>query len=495
MRSAVMCVALAACGSEMPYDTPRVLTSDVDILVMADNSPGTSPKIQELKARFPQLVKVLDDYGKINPIHYHIGVVTSDLGAGMFTLGGGQCRPGGDGGQLQPLGKAHDATCQPPTEGFVFIDYNQQDGTNNLPAGQDLATTFSCMASVGDQGCGFEAPLESVYQALKNPPPVNQGFLREGAQLVVLWVTDEDDCSADPMTNLFDPNASQYGAETSYRCTQYGVACGHPPMLMPYGPSNGPLMDCHGATGAEGGQLFEVSRYVDFFTKPSSQGGVKADPSMVILAAIIAAPTVVESLQIDPRVAGEQQCAGPVDGKTCAVVLQHSCMAPQNPQFFGDPAVRINDVVSAAPNHQITSICDTNYQGALQSLGNMIIASVPGSCVGPLADPSHPDCVVQDLIRNMDGSRKPISLAACAANGNVAPCWSITTSPVCDPNMPVAGCCPAVCATDGDRGQHSSITIARSMSPASDTVTRYSCRTQLRPIDSIEQPPVCGPPL
>jgi hypothetical protein len=494
-----MCLALAACGSEMPYDSPHVLTSDVDILVMADNSPGTSPKIAELKARFPALVKVLDDYGQVNPVHYHIGVVTSDLGAGQFTLGGGQCHPGGDGGQLQALGGAHDPTCQPPTGGLNFIDYNQLDGTNNLPAGQDLATTFSCMASVGDKGCGFEAPLESVYQALKNPPPANQGFLRVGAQLVVLWVTDEDDCSADPNTDLFDPaQTANYGALLSYRCTQYGIACGHPPMLPPYGSSNGPLMDCHGATAAEGGKLFEVSRYTDLFTRPSSMGGVKTDPSMVILAAIVADTGDVETLQVDPNPQPPgpyQTCPGPVDGKTCAAVLQHSCIAAQNTQFFGDPAVRITDVVSAAKNHQLTSICDTSYLAALQGLGQQIIANVPGSCLGPLVDPRHPDCLVEDVIEKSDGSSMAISLPACAANGNAAPCWSVTSSPVCDPNTPVAGCCPAVCAVNGDPGQHFAITIARAMQPSPTTVTRYSCRTQLRPIDSIEQPPVCGPPL
>src|SRR5262249_27616147 len=54
----------------------------VDLLFLIDNSPSMAPKQAELTARFPQLIKILDDFGdKGSPAWYHIGVVTSDLGA------------------------------------------------------------------------------------------------------------------------------------------------------------------------------------------------------------------------------------------------------------------------------------------------------------------------------------------------------------------------------------------------------------------------------
>ena len=259
----------------------------VDLLFMADDSPGTSPKITELKARFPQLIKVLDDFGQTTPGWYHIGVVTSDLGAGQFTLGGGQCHPGGRGGKLQAVGAAADTTCMAPTGGLSFIDYNQLDSTNNLPAGQSVETTFGCMASVGSMGCGYEQPIEAVYKALHDQPAENHDFLRDDALLVVMWVTDEDDCSADPNTDLFDPSkTAQYGALLSYRCTEYGIQCGNPAMPLPYGDSGGIQSPCSSLPPASGGKLIDIDKYITYFTKPAAQGGVKIAPHDVILAAI-----------------------------------------------------------------------------------------------------------------------------------------------------------------------------------------------------------------
>ena len=156
---------------------------------MVDNSPGTSEQ-PELMARFPQLIKQLDDAAaQGHPAWYHIGVVTSDLGAGQFILGGGQCRPGGDGGKLQRKGKAAIVSCGelgPDTSSNMianYIDYDQIHNKNNLPGGQDLPTTFNCMASVGQMGCGFEAPIESVYDALKGVEEV--GIRRSRAVVFV----------------------------------------------------------------------------------------------------------------------------------------------------------------------------------------------------------------------------------------------------------------------------------------------------------------------
>src|SRR5438309_2310460 len=156
-------LGVSACFNP-PVEAPRTIVTQetdvrveqniknkVDIIFAIDNSPSMSPKQAELKARFPELIKILDNFGKGNPAWYHIGVVTSDLGAGQFNLGGGQCHPGGDGGKLQALGAGHDPSCAAPTGGLNFIDYNQlsKDASgnpmSNLPAGQDLATTFGCM--------------------------------------------------------------------------------------------------------------------------------------------------------------------------------------------------------------------------------------------------------------------------------------------------------------------------------------------------------------
>ena len=112
LMAPVGCLGLFACFTS-PLQSPRTIITQetdvrveqtlkdkVDILFMIDNSPSMAPKQAQLKSDFPNLIKVLDDFkAKGHPAWYHIGVVTSDLGAGQFSLGGGQCHPGGDGGQ------------------------------------------------------------------------------------------------------------------------------------------------------------------------------------------------------------------------------------------------------------------------------------------------------------------------------------------------------------------------------------------------------------
>jgi len=342
---------------------PPAQKDKVDILFVIENI-GSSPQTAELKNRFAELVKIIQTFGKASPVSYHIGVVTPDLGIGQAVLGGGQCHPGGDGAKLQALGRAADTTCKPPTGGARFIDYDQIHGTDNLPAGQDLATTFGCIASVGDNGCGFQQLLEASYRALHDPIPENAGFLRDDALLVVFYLVDKDDCSAPPDTDLGDPSYAIYGGFSALRCMHFGVVCGDPPTPVAVAPSPEPLTSCRPMTAAEGTKLIDVQKYIDWWTLPASMGGVKADPRDVILAAIRPPPSPVSfSLLL--------RCGAPPLGD--CIWLNPSCRAPQNAPRYGDPAVRLSTVVSAVATSQQTSSCDASYQSALQSLGQLMV--------------------------------------------------------------------------------------------------------------------------
>lgn len=467
------------------------IKNKVDILFVIDDSPSMTPKQTELKARFPQLIKILDEFGNSgSPADYQIGVVSTDLGAGPFTLGNGQCTPGGKGGKLIPKGKAADPSCQPPV-GANFIKYNQLNQTNNLPAGQDLSTTFGCMASVGDKGCGFEQPLEAAYRALHDNLPENAGFLRDNALLVVVFVTDEDDCSIDPNSDLFDPaKSAQYGTLQSYRCTRFGVMCNG--MLPPYADTGGTLTNCVGASAEAGGKLTFVEKYINFFTKSSGAGGVKVDPQDVILVGITAPSDAgISTLLSNPFQAGPYvPCPGPINGSNCDVVLQRSCIAPSDSSFFGDPAVRVNQVVNAAANKQLTSICDTSYQSALEKMGQLIVSNIGAGCItSPLADPSKPDCLVEDVTNNTDGSTTVTQIPFCANVGGKTPCWNLESKPLDK--------CAAICANDGDPGQHFGVTIDRGPggTPPANTNARVSCSTIAVPKKPDGSLPVCGDPL
>ena len=101
--------------------------------------------------------------------------------------------------------------------GATYI--SDDNGVKNY-TGQ-LEDVFTCIAAVGDSGCGFEQPLASVVRALgadgRPAPPENQGFLRPDALLFIVLLTDEDDCSVPAGSNLFDTTQARRSRRRSVR--------------------------------------------------------------------------------------------------------------------------------------------------------------------------------------------------------------------------------------------------------------------------------------
>jgi hypothetical protein len=155
-----------------------------------------------------------------------------------------------------------------------------------------------------------------------------------------------------------------------------------------------------------------------------------------------------------------------------------------NTQFFGDPAVRINEVINAQPatNRQLTSICDTSYQAALQQLGELIVSALRPGCVdSPFQDPQNPDCLVEDITQNNDGSTTVKQLFNCAQSS--PPCWRLRYDAEC----------PAICVKSGDPGQQFGVQIDRGggMAPP-NTQARVACATLAVPKDANR---MCGPSI
>ena len=246
----LLACAVAACGAEHPICSTDLAVSapptNVDILFVIDNTPGMATPLESaLQARFSDLLTQLDTLAANGyPASYHIGVVTANLGAGDGNLGG-TCASGGDGARLQALGIAHSPSCQPPSGGVPFLDYDLINQTNNAPVGQSVAATFTCMSSNGASGCGIQSQLEAPYRVLHDNIAENAGFLRSDSIVALFLFTTEDDCSAPPDTDLFETSTADYGALAHYRCNNYGTVCDG--QLLPYADSGGPLTHCAGA--------------------------------------------------------------------------------------------------------------------------------------------------------------------------------------------------------------------------------------------------------
>lgn len=221
---ALATVALAASGcNEHPLaplgDTlfvtgvdisPRLKSNAVDILWVVDDSPSMREEQVELGARFEEFVGALSDL----QADFRMGVITTDLADG-FRL------------QTEP-GPVQSLNCfEPPIElaycddlelsqPFLEVsDYLVEDGV--IASGvrvSDLAADFRCMASAGDCGTGFERGLEVLRGALGDDmlATANSGFIRDEAFLVVIFLTDEDDCSNNDAFNI-TRDADCYAAE------------------------------------------------------------------------------------------------------------------------------------------------------------------------------------------------------------------------------------------------------------------------------------------
>jgi len=317
----VTCEVDTSCGG-VPI-VPQIPPDKVDLLFVLDDAPSMSVKLASLKAAIPSFVAALDAR-----LSYHFGVITADLGAGPQTLDAFGCHPGGDGAKMRIT-----------------------DDPDALAALVDVPTT----------GCEFRQPLEAAYRALHEQIPENAGFLRSEALLAVVFVSDADDCSAPPATDLFDPAATQYGTLDRFRCTQFGIACNGMPVPA---TAVSELTGCTPQASADGGKLIDVDKYTNFFAKPAAQGGVKVDPQNIVLLGITAPSDPVGVSITSP-------CAGDASVAMCPT-LNRSCVSVSDARFAGDPAVRLDAVVHAVRNQNEMSVCDRDDANALGALVDQI---------------------------------------------------------------------------------------------------------------------------
>jgi hypothetical protein len=286
-------------GIATDFSVPASPQQEVDILFVIDNSPSMDPKQAALAANFPKMIEQLQKLPGGMP-DVHIGVISSDMGAGAQRIGGNCNTVLGDRGLLwgnvpvdtsywdpnTPMQQCYDnapvratvapgscwalAQNPPITDGCgLFSGARWIEDVQNPSGGErqrnytgNLTDVFSCLATaVGVGGCGYEHQLQSLRVAL-NPQQLgcdaqghncsdgnmaNVGFLRENAYLAIVLVTDEDDCSADPNNaandNIFtdnprDPNTNAPTETSSLRCAARGHVCNGSP-IPNYTPAAG----------------------------------------------------------------------------------------------------------------------------------------------------------------------------------------------------------------------------------------------------------------
>jgi hypothetical protein len=196
-------------------DPPPAPITALDLLIVVDTSYSMAEEQADLLtyASTELFDRITTELGGLPDLH--VAVITPDVGTAGVPIN--SCDSDGDDGHFQ-AGTA-DAPCL--TGGARYLTASDTGG--NYPGTLDEA--FACMTRTAPLGgCGFEQPFEAVRRALDGRHGDHAGFLRDDALLLVVVLTDEDDCSVDDAT-FFAPDGEGLGRLESFRCFRAGVVC------------------------------------------------------------------------------------------------------------------------------------------------------------------------------------------------------------------------------------------------------------------------------
>ena len=165
---------------------------NVDLLFLVDDSSSMRLSQDNLRRNFPVLMQTLKNQPGGMP-NVHIAVISSDMGAGDGSVASCDSTGGKNGiFQYTPQGSCASTGLLP---GATYI--SDIGGAKNYTG--NLEDVFTCIAALGESGCGFEHQFASITRALGvdglgAAPAENAGFLRPDAFLAIVMITNEDDC-------------------------------------------------------------------------------------------------------------------------------------------------------------------------------------------------------------------------------------------------------------------------------------------------------------
>ena len=370
--SVIVAVVLVACTRHQAAPRDRVerdglpdLVFDVrpegirkaDLLFVIDNSNSMLEEQAMLAAQVEVLIRELlrptpdPVTGEEPPAieDLHIGVVSTDMGTGGFTIMTCSNPMHGDYGRLWNVGQldgcasTYSAADCPASEcPWLSLAVDERENVDSSVS--SLLDDFNCIATLGTRGCGFEQPMEAALVALRESSETggsHEGFLREESALAVIFVTDEDDCSAnDP--ELFNSARYDLGCLCN-RCW----AGGNERLLQP------------------------IDRYVE-----TLRGVKPGKEHLITVAGIVGLPTDGTWVPGDPiEQLRELQQHDPRDPTQSIPV----CRTEHGSVF---PSPRIAELASEfGPNGVLGSICETDWSEVLMATARAIQRSLVASCL------------------------------------------------------------------------------------------------------------------
>ncbi len=424
----------------------------IDLLFVIDNSGTMGEEQLNLARNFQELVDELENLqdqngNPVNP-NVNIMVTTTDFGHPLCTAfqkpdyvprkgapvyQGCNARltrfTGLDPDEPVVITEACTENCPAdiaPGDHFINFGVNGSNVPNN-----DVGAALSCIGPQGIDGCGYEAPLETMLQAINegacwnNPDQpfcdeqpewadTQRGFLRDDAILAIALITDEMDCSVSApggysfFTDINNPIYWNGNPEvldemdeplpqaTSAICFNAGVNCTDDNMDGIY----------EGCASQDNDALHPVSRYTDYLEYLTDQRGKE-----VVMLGILGVPEVVAhnpNPPFEPIAGGAADLtyrnwidfpypAGDIlpeewdaERRADNKIFEFGSIGPgctgtdEIGDFTGQaiPPVRIREVceslntVDDEGNPQVRccmeSICDTDFEEAIRCLGGVL---------------------------------------------------------------------------------------------------------------------------
>jgi len=453
-----------------------VIHRAVDILFVIDNSSSMLAAQNNLAAGIENLVSVLETspFGT----DYRIGITTTDNGNPWCAGGAEEGRLVAtscqgrltdfvvEGSAVDDSSGACTSTCAHPaleivptrTSGDPSLAprpwFENHFGQTNIGGGVSFVEALGCALPQGASGCTFEAPLESMWKALirstiSDDP--SHKFLRDGASLAVVFLTDGTECSYDPVhEEVFSPQGSRVfwsdpeaETPTAAVCWNAGVRCegydaGEYTTCAPQDHDTG-----EDTYYSEHPVLYPIERYLDLL-KELEQNKKQAHPDAEVLVTLIAGV--------------------PTDYPATPIRYPRTSEGSANPNFVSDFGIGpgcVSGVTDAVPpvrlaelarefglnTNNVFSVCGADYGPVLRNVGEEIVETMRPLCVlacvadaEPKTPTLEPSCEVERVVRLDDGDTTAIPVPPCDPGRTLPSGHTTCYVPVTRPEEMEPGC-------------------------------------------------------
>jgi hypothetical protein len=456
------------------------------------------PEVQKMNAQFHKLIAALQDPSDGSLPDLRIAIIDSDLGTGN-AYASGTCGPRilADGttsvyGDLGRFQMPYATSCGVGSADAKWLEYRNGKPVNFTG---DISSVFACLAGgLSSAGCGEKHQLQAFEFALVTGGIGNDeqhAMLRPNAHLALIFITDQDDCSAAMNDGMFGDKMELRGELASLRCATRAHQCSNqnlttaPPGYPTTSAFSAPLSTCAARTdscpnatdgypnGTDTSVPTSCSPLKDIRHLAQELKALKDDPdNKIVVAGIFGWPLNDADMATATYTIGLVPNPNMTDTAHSTVYdLWPVCYDPNHKPassteydasaagWGATPGLRLSAFVDEfGKNGLKASICQNDFAATMSQIGAKLAQQLSNRCL-PASYAQYKACAAHYLL--------PDSAGGYTRQADVVPS--------CDDRSPVPGCYTLVpdgapCATGEFLVQAGS---GRTLSPG--TMLEFSC--------------------